>query len=340
MRQPQTRLALTSANGHTAPTGKDPLPKLEPDTLEFLVVALGKQWKCYRKQLRACQSKFSEGAVHDLRVSARRLLSLLDLLVHFLAPGRLEKTQRALKRHLDTFDELRDTQVQLPAVRKCRKQFRAARRFYRFLKKRESRLTRSTCKQATRMKAKPLSKLLDAACDDVNTWLRRSGSRRPDPLLLSAVDRAFRLTQSLRARIQPDDTHSIHCTRVAFKRFRYVIEALAPCLPWANKSLLEKMHAYQTLMGDIQDAEVLLRAFQKLMRKEKLEAKAALAFEHELQERRRRFIGKYLAAADHLMEFWPPARKPFRATARKAAGNGGFHKASSRGATRGTRSVP
>ena len=41
----------------------------------------------------------------------RRLLSILELLGPFLATGRLQQACAALKRHLDTFDELRDTQV-------------------------------------------------------------------------------------------------------------------------------------------------------------------------------------------------------------------------------------
>lgn len=320
MRQHGTRQSPTSANGHTELVR--PQQKLPPDTLQFLALSLKKQWKCYRKQLRKCQRRFSERSVHDLRVSARRLLSLLDLLAPFLAPGRVKKAHSALKRHLDTFDDLRDTQVQLPAVREARQHFPAAGRFYRFLKKREARLSRSTCKKARRLRSQPLSKLVSAARADVKAWLRKSGSRQPNPLLLSAVNRAFTLTRQLKERIQPEDTHSIHCTRVAFKRFRYVIEDLADHLPWANEALQAKMHDYQTLMGGIQDSEVLLRAFQKFLRKHEADIESGLPFEHELQERRRRLIGKYLTTADQLLEFWPTAGEFPRAGRAGGVGDG------------------
>src|SRR5437868_9604694 len=85
---------------------------LSPDVLDSLLCSVKGRWKCYRKELRKCQRRLSEDSVHDLRVEARRLRSSLDLLIHFLAPARLHKVHRALKRHLDSFDELRDAQVQ------------------------------------------------------------------------------------------------------------------------------------------------------------------------------------------------------------------------------------
>jgi CHAD domain-containing protein len=329
MRHHEINSASAGANGHPVAGVMDPLTELAPDTLQCLVLSLKKQWKCYRKQLRKCQRKFSERAVHDLRVSARRLLSLLDLLAHFLSPAHLEKTQNALKHQLDTFDDLRDTQVQLTTVRKLQQRFPAARSFYRFLKKRDQRLTRATCKKARRLRGKPLGKLIEAAREDVRRWLRTAGTQRASPLLLSAVNRAFAVTKKLRERIEPEDTHSIHCTRVAFKKLRYVVEALAEHLPWANERLLARMHAYQTLMGDIQDAEVLLRAFEKFLRKEKDEIEQAVRFEHELQRRRQELIGKYLAAADRLLDFWPLSARRRSAQSHLASGNGRHGRAAS-----------
>lgn len=322
MGQHETRLSPTSVNGQRERSNLASAPKLPPETLEFLAVSLKKRWKCYRKQLRKCQRKFSERSVHDLRVEARRLHSLLELLASFLAPGRLKRAQCLLKRHLDTFDDLRDTQVQLPVVRKFRKEFPAAGSFYRFLKKCAARLSRSTCKKARGLRSKPLNKLMTAARNDVKWWLRAAGPRQPNPLLLSAINQAFTLTRKRKDEIGPDDTQSIHCTRVAFKHFRYVIEALALQLPEADEALLARMHDYQTLMGDIQDAEVLLRAFQKFMRKDNGEIKPELRFERALQERRRGLISKYLAAADQLFDFWPLPGGYLRNRGTRASGNG------------------
>jgi CHAD domain-containing protein len=257
--------------------------------------------------LRKCQRKASERAVHDLRVEARRLLSLLDLMSPFLAaPGRLSRTQAALKCHLDRFDDLRDTHVQLAAVSKLRRRFPAARLFYRALKKCEARLCRWTRKHAKRLHDKPLAKLIAACREDVQ--LRPdSGARGATRVLVRTLSLAFAATTKLRNRIHQDDPHSIHRTRIAFKKFRYMVETLASQLAWVDKNLLENMHQYQSLMGNIQDAQVLLHAFEKFSRKEKIEPRPAAQFTHELLRRRQKFISTYLAAADRLFEFWPPA---------------------------------
>lgn len=303
MRHNETILCPSSVNG---PAAVDLRVQLAPDTLKLLALCLKKQWKCYRKQLSRCQQKFSERAVHDLRVEARRLLSLLDLLAPFLAPGRLAKAQTALKQHLDIFDDLRDTQVQLLALRKLRKKFLAAHRFQRFLQKREARLSKPTRKQAKRLRKRPLGKLLGACREDVKRWRQSSGSRQANPLVLRATTRAFRLTKQLKDRIKPNDTQSIHRTRVAFKRFRYIMEALAGHLPWVNQVVLARMRRYQTLMGNVQDGAVLLRGFEDFLRKEKTrKIPPASRFERELQRRRQRLIGNYLEAADELLDFWP-----------------------------------
>src|SRR6516164_2438695 len=113
---------------------------LPADVLPRLSGLLKSQCKQYRKQLRRCQKKFSEKAVHDSRVAARRLISVVELLAPFLPAARVKKIERLLKQHLDTFDELRDTQVQLATLRRLERSFPAARSFKAYLKKKEERL--------------------------------------------------------------------------------------------------------------------------------------------------------------------------------------------------------
>jgi CHAD domain-containing protein len=249
-----------------------------------------------------------------LRVEARRLLSLLDLLSPFLTPGCVAKAQAALKCHLDTFDDLRDAHVQLEAVRSLRKDFSAARQFFRFLKKRETKLCRWTSKHSKKLRYKSLARLIAVCRRDTRIADERYSSPRANTMLLYGLTGAFGATTRLKNRIKPDDTHSIHCTRIAFKKFRYMVEALAGCLPWADERFVERMRRYQGLMGDIQDAQVLLHAFEKFCRKEKIEARPAAQFTQELLRRRQNLIATYLSAADRLLEFWPPGFPNIKAT--------------------------
>lgn len=283
---------------------------LLPDTLKALTRSLKIRSKCYRKQLRKCQRKMSERAVHDLRVEARRLLSLLDFLEPFLVRERLDEARHTLKCHLDTFDDLRDVQVQLAAVKKLRKGDSAASDFHRHVQKREIRLSCRACKCAKRLDDAQFAKLMDACRADAKEWLERANPRQANAILFHALSRAFAEVARLKNRIDPDAPRSIHCTRIAFKKFRYMVEALASQMPWANEQLLKSMRRYQGLMGDIQDAEVLRMAHQKYVRNERPKSQHALRFSNQLLRRRQRLIARYMAAADRLQQFEPSTALP------------------------------
>src|SRR6185436_17907080 len=77
----------------------------------------------YRKRLACCQEAFSETSVHDLRIETRRVLAMLDLMRALHFQDSLKKTRRIFKKRLDTFDELRDTQVQLLLLKPLRRDF-------------------------------------------------------------------------------------------------------------------------------------------------------------------------------------------------------------------------
>jgi CHAD domain-containing protein len=278
-----------------------------PDTLKVLTRSLKSRWKRYCKQLRKCQRKMSERAVHDLRVEARRVLSLLDLLEPFLTAGRLSDARDALKCHLDTFDDLRDVQVQLAAVEKLRKGEPAVRDFHRFLETRETRIQRRTCKRAKRLHNEALADLIAACGVDAKDWLKRSSSGQANFILFTELSGAFGAMTKLKKRIDPNVPRSIHRTRIAFKKFRYSVEAFAHQLSWVNERLLENMRHYQGLMGDIQDAEVLRKAYQKYVRKEKPDARLVLRFSNRLLRQRQRLVARYLAAADRSQKFEPPS---------------------------------
>jgi CHAD domain-containing protein len=95
--------------------------------------------------------------------------------------------------------------------------------------------------------------------------------------------------------------------RVAFKKFRYMVESLAPMLDRVSSKHLKAMNAFQGSMGDIQDAEVLLTNATAFARKRGLASEASLARALEVLSRRRTaLIETFLASADTLFTFWKP----------------------------------
>jgi CHAD domain-containing protein len=102
-----------------------------------------------------------------------------------------------------------------------------------------------------------------------------------------------------------------------------MVEALAPLFRGVSARQFQAMKEYQSMMGDIQDNEVLMASFAEFQRKGKISPDSAVRFEEELLRRRRWLIGAYLQDADQLREFWPSSQRPRKAarqaTRRKAA---------------------
>jgi CHAD domain-containing protein len=277
-----------------------------PDNdLQNLAGALQKQWKRYKKALRRCQNKFSEEAIHACRVQARRLLSSFDLRAGLVTARHLGKARRALKERLDALDELRDTQVQAAAVSRLLRIFPAARPFHTYLLKREARLRKETRKSLRHLHVHHLAKLVASCRADVTEQLEERPTKEIAAFLVRSAARAFARTRQRRERIVPKDPGSIHRTRVAFKKFRYMVEALGNYFPGLTEEHLASMRHYQTLMGEIQDAELLLRALDKFLRRQEIKTGAAVRFHEELVRRRQWLIRVYLKEADQLLTFWP-----------------------------------
>ena len=300
---------------HDGLAGVEALPA---KSLEEFTATLKKRWKRYRKELKCCRKDLCKKAIHDFRVEARRLLSSVELLAGFVKASRLKKIEAAVKEHLDLFADLRDTQVQLEAVDKLLRIHPAARPFQGYLAGREQRFTKKTRKSIKRASPGRLGKRVSAYREAVERRLDDCDPAEGTARLFGSIDKAFKRTRQLRAAIDPSDLQTIHRTRVAFKKFRYMAEALASYLPDATEEELERMHGYQTLMGDIQDARVLLGTLDKFLRKKEIEPGAASRFRTELLRRREWAVRVYLDAAGQLREFWPPER--WRAVARRKKG--------------------
>ncbi len=225
------------------------------DAQILLLDALEARWEKYREQLKACRREFSEEAVHDLRVAARRLLALIEMLRALAPHPRLQKIRKALKSQLDDFDDLRDTQVMLAEISETLGILPELKPFQKVLLKRERRLLREAEELVEALKLSSIARRLEKVRQ---VWREISSGEALNGLLFQALDEAFLTVLQRYRRIDPTLPASIHHTRVAFKKFRYMIEIINPLLPGFPESNFKRMHDYQTAMGEIQDVEVFL----------------------------------------------------------------------------------
>lgn len=273
----------------------------------FLTKGFRKLWKRYLKRLKRCQKKFSEKSVHNLRVETRRLLSTLDLLRVFLDSRALRRARSAFKERLNLFGKLRDTQVHLLYVHPTLSAYPEARSLLAALEQQETRFVKQAGKRVRKLRLGKLARVMDTIDAGLRRSLREPGAHtRHAAALRHAVDQAFRKTSALRTQIDPDHSETIHRTRVAFKKFRYMVECLQPLLPGIPDPQIDRMHDYQTRMGEIQDMETLLACVDKLVNNGRVPLTDVTGLRAETERRRRALIERYLASADELLTFWPP----------------------------------
>ena len=280
------------------------LPKISPyaDVLEHLADSLEAKWRRFGKDLKRCRKKFSNSAVHDTRVTTRRLLSTLELIGPFVSKGRARKAAKSLKAYLDGFSDVRDAHVQLEHVKGFR-QFAAARPFKKWLQKRDAKFSRQAHKAVTKFDTRKLGRRIAALEKELRDCRQPNISPHAMAIVLRSIERLYLLVAELRGHIRTDDTKTIHCTRIAFKHFRYAVEELGSILAAVTPARCEQMHDYQSRMGDIQDMEIFLQAFDAFAGRKKMDAAPAEKFRREIQRRLQRLIEKFLREADKLNDF-------------------------------------
>jgi CHAD domain-containing protein len=268
-------------------------------TQELLLTALDQRFEKYRAERKRCRAEFSEEAVHDLRVAARRLLALLDLLGEFMPDPQIKKLRRTFKDQLDSLDELRDTQVSLAEISEMLETLPELAPFQKFLQKREKRLFKAAEHELLGFKTKAAVKHLE----QVRTSLAEpAAGQELTAQLLTVVDDAYLTIVRRLGRVDPAQPFTIHRVRLAFKKFRYMVEIIHPVLPDFPEAQFKYMHDYQTAMGDIRDSEVLLSTLADYSAKHKTYDPQPVRGFYE--QRHAQFINAYIENMNEFVTFW------------------------------------
>jgi CHAD domain-containing protein len=224
----------------------------------LLVDTLEKRWKTYRNELKRCHKEPGEEAIHDLRVATRRMLALVDMLRVLSPHPRLGKLRSVFKNQLDSLDDLRDTQVMLVEVSETSSDLPELAPFQEYLAKREKRLLKSTAKAIKSFNTTNIRKRLDATR---KALFKAENGNNPKKELLQIVDDAYGTTLRRYRKIDSAKPGTIHRTRIAFKKFRYMVELIHPLVKDFPEDNFKQMHEYQGMMGDLQDVEIFVSVF-------------------------------------------------------------------------------
>jgi CHAD domain-containing protein len=228
--------------------------------IERFLATFQERWDKFNLELTNCRAEFSEAAVHDLRVATRRLVACLDLARALDPHPRLQKMRRALKDQIDELDNLRDYQVMLAELAEAAESHPELTPLHDHLFASEQRLLRKARKQIKGLKLPTLKKRFEKIRASLEERLARPEAETE---LLQAVDQAYETATKRYVQIDAAHPASIHRLRLAFKKFRYRVEIIHPALPDFPADLLKRMHDYQSLMGEVQDAASFLNLLEE-----------------------------------------------------------------------------
>jgi CHAD domain-containing protein len=281
-----------------------------------LAPALHRLWKRYRNALKKCQAHFTEKAVHDSRVETRRMEAQFELL-KVLTPARLlKRARRALEKHLDCFDTLRDTQVQLRLLRRDARDVPGTEALRESLRLIERECLEKAARNVRRVKTGRVRKLTRALRDQLQRAERDPNRQvRDRRVIVRAVDAAQARVAARSRRMDPGNVATLHQTRIAFKKLRYMIEAIKPLFAAITEKRIKAMSQLQTQFGDLQDTEVFLTELDRFVRKQTAQAPILAPLRHWLLTRRGAQIQECMEDPDQLLQFWPlasPGPKPRR----------------------------
>lgn len=266
-----------------------------------LLDAVDVRWRKYRSELKTCREEFSEEAVHDLRVAARRLLAVFDLLRSVIHHPRVQRIRRALKAQLDDLDDLRDVQVLLADISEFVHEVHELGAFREYLHAREKKLLRAARKQVKSIKTGGLSKRVEK----VRGMVESLTEQELEESLYESLDDAFARAARYYAVIDMDKTATIHKLRIAFKKLRYMIEIIHPLMQNLPPENFQKMHDYQSMMGDIQDMEIALQQFADW--KESDSTPDFETIHHHYTARLKKCLFNYFEDKGELLTFWRAA---------------------------------
>jgi CHAD domain-containing protein len=210
----------------------------------------------FQKRLRrAAADPSSEEAIHDLRVSIRRVLAWIAVRSALLGPDRkLPAARSSLNALMSPLGKLRDAHVKRDVIRTILPKGDEPSYLYALLvasdvRRWEESVRRLLGRKSARRIRVPLPRARTGRGSRPEASARAS---RHLAKLRGAVDR------HREGALDPLNPEALHRMRLAFKKYRYAAEVFLPLFPKATAGMAERLHDFQTLLGTIHDCDVIL----------------------------------------------------------------------------------
>lgn len=227
--------------------------ELKPE--EFIPGSIEKLFSIFCKKYEFCSNHYTEPGIHDLRVSIRRMMSLLFLLENFTDVPYIRDLQKSLGKILKSLNPVRDTQVEVAMMKNLIFKFPVFYTFYIHLLNQEI----VQAKKAAKIIAEADREGIEGLVFFLNMYLKQRINDLGLDIskIIDIRKSAFNNLVLKYSQAAKDDVDSIHKVRLALKKYRYLEEALKPVIK-LPKERLRQMKSLQDHLGEIQDYTVII----------------------------------------------------------------------------------
>jgi len=241
--------------------------------------------------------------VHRLRVALRRLLALLELAASVGATPP-ERTVRRLRALLRALSPLRDVHVQLETAEDLATRDPRALPLVNALRSREAVVARRAEKELRRFRTRTHEADVEALASALSASRSAAEDAASKAVLMGIAARRYLAFEERRQGIDPSDAEALHRMRVALKKYRYAVEALAPIAGGAGKAL-KMMKRFQDGLGALHDADVLDETIRATAKSLEAPARGALeALRRELEARQHHELSAFTEKLESAAPRW------------------------------------
>lgn len=262
------RLRGLSPDAKPEPALMDPTTR----TGDFAAAALGRlvgEWQAHEPAARLGETP---EALHALRVTGRRMDTVLGLFRPYLPPSVGQKGRVKLKSLLAALGAVRDVDIRLEAASRFQGRLPEADRqaLDPLLRHLESERGAARSRMLRALDAKPTRHWLETLPDQLARTppSRRSVTARTAPALdvvPELIRGRYRKLRKCARRLSPDSSlGEYHKVRVRTKKLRYALEVVAPTYGKPADEMLSALHKLQSKLGIQHDSDVVAQYLTRL----------------------------------------------------------------------------
>lgn len=238
---------------------KADVPGEHPDLADHLSGIMRRSSRRFCRRLAELRRDPGGKTVHGIRVAARRLLAVLDLVEGALQPTRATADARGRVREVRrSLAPARDLQAAQDRLAELAVSGLPARVAHRLLSDRLDHALEAVRKHGGRGRARDAEARIVPAREALDALAGRPDAQ--DVLASACADRLRALRTLLLESVElldDEDPASIHALRVALKKYRYAAETLQPFLAREAAAELPTLAVLQEELGAVQDLETL-----------------------------------------------------------------------------------